>query len=293
MYEWVKVAHIISIIAWMVGLLVIVFISLCIAVLRMTFRPLKQLEVAAQSIGTTSKFQELEEAGTEDLRRVARALNQSQTRIKALLAERSQMLAALAHDIRTGLTHIKLRLDKVGLTKADDFADDIETMEQLISDMLLYARAEQPTDTFQLLDLSKFIQDLVDALPYEVDFEGCFEPFWIAADRTSLKRAITNLTDNAHCYASNPKVRIGLQDGDLLITVEDRGPGIAASDLARIFDPFYRAETSRSRDTGGSGLGLTISRALLSAHGATLSLSNRNEGGLCAAIIFSSDIRVV
>lgn len=278
--------------AWMAGFLIIVFISLCIAALRMIFRPLKELETAAGGIGTTSKFQKLEETGTEDLRRVARALNQSQTRVKALLAERSQMLAALAHDIRTGLTHLKLRLDKVDQAHADAFADDLATMEQLISDMLLYARAEQPSDTFQLIDLNAFVRDLVESLPYNVAFKGDNHSFWVAADRTSLKRAITNLTDNAHRYARDLKVSTEVQNGGLIISVEDRGPGIAVPDLDQIFDPFYRAETSRSRETGGSGLGLTISRALLSAHGATLSLENRDEGGLRAGIFFSKETKV-
>lgn len=277
---------------WLAILLLSILLSAIIVSLRMMLRPLRSLEKAALNLGSTSKFEQIEEKGTEDLRRVARALNASQASVKKLLAERSQMLAALAHDIRTGLTHLKLRLDKMQLGDSDALNDDIETMERLISDMLLYARAEQPSESFELVELNDFLRALISSLPYDVPIHTSEEEFWIAADATSLRRAFTNILDNAIRYAGGAKLRTNYDRGGLSVLIEDKGPGIDEDDLTRIFDPFFRIEPSRNRETGGSGLGLTIARTLLSAHGATLELKNRQPAGLRASVFFSEDCRV-
>ncbi|MEO1661173.1 MAG: ATP-binding protein [Pseudomonadota bacterium] len=277
---------------WLAILLLSILLSAIIVALRTIFRPLRDLETAALNLGSTSRVDEIEEQGTEDIRRVARALNASQARVKKLLTERSQMLASLAHDIRTGLTHLKLRLDKIDAETRAAFNDDIQTMEHLISDMLLYARAEQPSESFELVELNAFLRTTISALPYDVPSQICDEPFWIAADQRSLKRAVTNLIDNATRYADGAFLRTQIEEGGLLIHIEDDGPGIAEDDLETLFDPFYRVESSRNRETGGSGLGLTIARALLSAHGATLVLENKKPRGLRATALFSVDCRV-
>ncbi|MEO1706091.1 MAG: ATP-binding protein [Pseudomonadota bacterium] len=260
--------------------------------IRLAFRPLHRLETAAHSVGLTSKPFIVEEEGTEDLRRVTRALNNMQVRVQGLLADRSKMLAALAHDIRTGLTHVKLRLDQVDAETAPLIMDDVEHMERLISDMLLYARAEQPTTEPELVDICSFLREFAGALPYSITTDLGSEQFLTAADPNALKRAFSNIIDNAHIYADSITLRSHLDEHGLNIFVDDLGPGIPEDDLARIFDPFYRVEPSRNRNTGGSGLGLTIARALLSAHGATLTLFNREGKGLTAHIRFPSTQRV-
>lgn len=277
---------------WLAILLLSILLSAIIVSLRTMFRPLRNLEKAALNLGSTSKFEQIQEQGTEDLRRVARALNASQASVKKLLAERSQMLAALAHDIRTGLTHLKLRLDKMQLGDSDALNDDIETMERLISDMLLYARAEQQSESFELVELNDFIRNLIESLPYDPPIHTSEQAFWIAADPTSLRRAFTNLLDNSNRYAEGTTIQTKCTVDGLSILIEDKGPGIDDGDLPKIFDPFFRIEPSRNRETGGSGLGLTIARTLLSAHGATLTLSNREPTGLIANVFFSEDCRI-
>lgn len=278
----------------------VLFMFFCIIVLAITsvigllfvFKPLKKLEQAANTIGLTSKPDLVEETGTEDIRRVSRAFNSMQARLKDLLAERSRMLAALAHDIRTCLTHIRLRLDTIEDTQIQAIESDVGKMERLVSDMMLYARSEQPSSAPELVELHSLIAEITTRLPYQVNttFQG--SPFWVAAERSSFSRALTNLIDNANTYAGYFNVLCLSEANGYVILVEDLGPGIPEQELTRIFDPFYRIEPSRNRSTGGSGLGLTIAKALFSAQGATLTLFNRQERGLSARVYFSASLRV-
>lgn len=278
--------------AWLaIATVIAVFIASLMG-LRLVFRPLRTLEETANTIGRTTRPKPIEEKGTEDLRRVARALNEMQARVQGLLADRSRMLAALAHDIRTSLTHMKLRLDRFDSEDADLLQGDVDLMERLLSDMLLYARAEQPASRPELINISRFLAEFAEALPYPVETEIQEAPFWIAAERAALTRAITNLTDNAKAYAGTVELSSRRTPEGLTILVEDRGPGIPEAALEHIFDPFYRVEPSRNRETGGSGLGLTIAHALLSAHGATLTIVNRPGGGTRAAIVFPTELEV-
>jgi len=278
---------------WLVLMIVAAVFVASIVGLRFVFRPLRTLEETAHTIGRTTKPKPIEEKGTEDLRRVTRALNEMQDRVQSLLADRSRMLAALAHDIRTSLTHMKLRLDKIGSEEADLLQGDVDLMDRLLSDMLLYARAEQPTTKPELVNICDFLPAFAASLPYPVETNVEQDQFWVAAERAALTRAITNLTDNAKTYAGTVELSSQRTPEGLTILVEDRGPGIPEAALEHIFDPFYRAEPSRNRETGGSGLGLTISRALLSAQGATLTVQNRTEGGVRATIVFPRELEVI
>lgn len=260
--------------------------------LLIVFKPLNRLESAAQGIGLTGKPVLVRESGTEDIRRVTRAINAMQIRIKDLLSERSNMVAALAHDIRTSLTHMKLRLDLVDQKQAKPLQADMSKMEYLISDMLLYARAEQANVSPELIELNQFTSQLVSSLPYAMEFRRQGSEFVIAAVPSSIARALTNLIENATTYAGSTEVNCRSDQQGFTIEILDAGPGIPPAQLKKIFDPFYRGEPSRNKNTGGTGLGLTIARNLLSAQGATLNLYNRADGGLCAEVFFSAHIRV-
>ncbi|MBR9825278.1 MAG: HAMP domain-containing protein [Alphaproteobacteria bacterium] len=260
--------------------------------LHLIFAPLRGLERAAHRLGQTSRPEPVHEAGSEDIRRVARALNDMQDRIQDLLADRSKMVAAVAHDIRTGLTRLRLRLDASETEIPDSVAGDLEHIETLVSDMLSYARAEQPSRDAELIELRSFLIDLIASLPYAVPQSCSGSPFWVGADKASLTRGFTNLIENARLYANDVTIRCEDTPEGLAILVEDRGPGIPEEELTKVFDPFYRLETSRNRETGGTGLGLTIARALFSAQGAVLSLHNREGGGLSARILFPAQDQV-
>ncbi len=271
---------------WQVLFIPLVFIGAVIIALRQGFKPLRALESAAHSLGRTTRPIHVEAKGTEDVRRVARALNDMQVRIQTLLADRSRMVAALAHDIRTILTQLKLRLDDVEGDRAAKLEADVDLMEQLVSDMLLYARSEHPTTQPELIDLNKFLADFTAnmAQPVAVDLDE--EPFWIIAEGAALTRALTNLCENAMAYAGGFTIEVEPGLEGISVHVLDRGPGIDEADLENIFDPFFRGERSRNRETGGTGLGLSIARSLLSAQGATLTVENREGGGVKATISF-------
>lgn len=275
------------------SLLAFIVAMISVSVLFVVFRPLKDLVQASQMIGLTSKPNLIPETGTEDIRRVAHALNQAQLRVKELVSDRSRLVAALAHDVRTYLTHMKLRLEGGAPIEPDKLKGDISNMEQLISDMLLYARAERPDATPELIDLNQLVSDIVETLPFEVLLSLEDTALSVAAERSSLRRAILNLVQNAHNYGSNVHLVLRTTDQGHLLWIEDNGPGIPEEILDRIFDPFFRVEPSRNRQTGGSGLGLSIAKSLLSAQGVTLELANRtDQTGLRAEILFPMSVCV-
>lgn len=271
---------------WQFLFIPLVFAGAVIIALRQGFKPLRALESSANSLGRTTKPIHVDVRGTEDIRRVARALNDMQVRVQTLLADRSRMVAALAHDIRTILTQLKLRLDDIEGDSAFQLEADIDLMEQLVSDMLLYARSEHPTTQPELIDLNTFLADFTANLAQPVLVDLDEEPFWIVAEGAALTRALTNLCDNATAYAGAFTIEVERRQQGVFVHVLDRGPGITEADLENIFDPFFRGERSRNRETGGTGLGLSIARSLLSAQGATLTVQNRDGGGVRATISF-------
>jgi len=260
--------------------------------LVLLFRPLRKLEAATSSIGQTSRPNFIKEEGSEDIRRVARALNAVQERVSDLLAERSRMVAAMAHDVRTSLTHMKLRLDDAPEFDVDALQNDIGTMELLIGDMMLYARSEQTDTSTELIELGHLVSSTLDALPFEVDRSLTTHAFQVASNPLAIQRALLNLLQNAKDYGGEVRVISTIGADGYSISIEDNGPGIPADELDHVFDPFYRLDPSRNRSTGGSGLGLSIAKSLLGAQGAMLSLRNRPDGGLCARIQFPEACRV-
>ena len=274
------------------GLFVLTIAAASLLSLYFLFRPLKKLEAATSAIGQTSKPHFIEEEGSEDIRRVARALNAMQQRVSALIAERSRMVAAMAHDVRTSLTHMKLRLDDAQETDIEALQRDISTMEALIGDMMLYARSEQTTTKPELIELGGLIATTLDTVPFPVETALTSASFRVAADPPAIRRALINLVQNAKDYGDDPRVVSRIDSGEFLISIEDTGPGIPPDEIKHVFDPFYRLDPSRSRSTGGSGLGLSIAKSLLSAQGATLNLSNMHGGGLRATIKFPETARI-
>jgi signal transduction histidine kinase len=277
---------------WFVLLALIASAGISIACLQIAFRPLRRLESSAAAIGHTSRLEPVTETGPEDIRRVARALNRMQSRVQSLLGERSQMVAAVAHDIRTSLTHMKLRMETMEHLRDHALHGDIDQMERLVGDMMLYASAERPSTDLELVELGELVSELCAGLPEPIALDRPQDAFFVAADRLALVRALTNLIENARVYASGTEVSVAVEDGDCVIRVDDRGPGIPEEQLSLVDKPFFRGELSRNRATGGSGLGLSIARALLGAQGATLQLKNRKGGGLRAEVRFNARTRI-
>jgi signal transduction histidine kinase len=259
------------------------------AVRRVT-RPLAELAAAADRIGRDVGAPPVEERGTTETRLAARAFNDMQRRLRHLLDSRMQMLAAISHDLRTPLTLLRLRVENIPETEdRSRMLATIDDMDAMIGAMLRFARDETASEPMRRTDLAALVQSLVDdmgdaGLPVSM---APTDPVVIACRPAALKRAVTNLVDNALKYGETARVSLATTPEAIEIRVEDDGPGLPPEEIARATEPFSRVERSRSRETGGVGLGLAITLAIVQSNGGTLMLGNLREGGLRAAIILS------
>ncbi len=271
----------------------ILIAALTIFLIVQALRPLRELERATEKFGETRAFTSVGVRGAEEIRRVARALNRTQERVNALISERERMVCAVTHDLRTTITRLRLRLDGEKVNR-EAAAKDLDQMQALIDDILLYSRSAEPSVRHDLIELNDFVSDYARNAPagLVLDNTGATDRFFVAADPTALTRALNNIVDNAIRYGGSAHLRTRLEDGAFEIVVLDDGPGVPADKLDQLFEPFFRLEASRSRETGGSGLGLGIARGLVQVHGATLTLKNRETGGLTATIRFPASCRV-
>jgi signal transduction histidine kinase len=267
-------------------LVVLLVIALYIAARGIT-RPLSRLASAADSIGRGVRTPKLQEQGARELRHAARAFNTMQDRLHRYLDSRTRVLAAMSHDLKTPLTRLRLQVE----TQIEDpalqarFGKELDEMESMVRGALALFRglndeeALEPVDVDLLLDTvrGEFVE-----MGKDVTVQGhAAAP--LPGKPQALKRCITNLVGNAVDFGA--RARILVRDGGQLeISVCDEGPGIPAEELERVFEPFYRLESSRNRDTGGTGLGLSIARDVAQAHGGSLVLRNRPEGGLEARL---------
>lgn len=269
-----------------VVLLVAVILVSLIAV-RWVTRPLKVLADAADELGRNINRPPMPEAGPLEVARAARAFNQMQARLSGYLSERTQVLAAMSHDLKTPITRLRLRaelLDDAQLRAK--FTGDLQEMETMVSAALDFLRGMennepvQPVDIMALLEsLQADIQETGGAVAIEGKVIGPYP-----ARAQALKRGIGNLVENAVKYGQRARIIVDDNDTRLELRIQDEGPGIPAGELEKVFEPFYRVEASRNRDTGGTGLGLPIARGVAELHGGQLVLANRIGGGLEATL---------
>jgi two-component system osmolarity sensor histidine kinase EnvZ len=253
-----------------------------------TVRPIGRLADAARGIADDSTSPDLPVRGVREVRALSAALNDLKRRVRTLLDERTRVLAAIAHDMRTYLTRLRLRAEFI----ADDdqrarAVADLEEMGQLLDDTLLFARP-RPGDGPQVADLRAEIEALVTrrrelGQPVE-DASDAGGPLAVRATPLAVRRILDNLVDNAVRYGAAARLRAWREDGAVLLAVDDDGPGAPPEALERLTQPFERLEPSRGRGGGGAGLGLAIVRALAEGQGGALTLANRAEGGLSAVV---------
>jgi signal transduction histidine kinase len=254
---------------------------------RQATRPLQQLAAAADSLGRDLDAPPLAESGPAETRRAAQAFNRMQARIKRLLDERARALAAVSHDLRTPLTRLRLRAELVDdAALREQMNGDLEAMATMIDATLDYLRGLQDNEARRPIDMNALLHSLVEdtaLLGKPVRLEGqALAPY--DGRLSALRRALQNLIDNALKYGHNARLRIEDSETLLCLVVEDDGPGIAADELPRVTQPFYRPDASRSRETGGVGLGLSIVSDIARLHGGELRLANRPTGGLAATL---------
>ncbi|EYC49849.1 histidine kinase [Hylemonella gracilis str. Niagara R] len=268
--------------------------ALCLAVMlvawlavRQATRPLSRLADAADALGRDLHAPPLAEDGPMEVSRAARAFNAMQRAIHRHVAERTEILAAISHDLKTPLTRLRLRAENhAPPDQRPRFVADIDAMHAMIQDGLDYAESASLREPRQLLNLGPLCEALAEDMRdagFDCLCQGQVEAPVHAAPR-ALRRALQNLLDNAVRYGQRARVQLGEDHGRIVIGIEDDGPGIPPDQLERVFDPFLRLEISRSRATGGSGLGLSIARNLLRAHGGDVRLHNLAHGGLRAEV---------
>jgi signal transduction histidine kinase len=265
------------------GVLLAAVIVLSLLAVRWTTRPLNALADAAEVLGRNIERPPLAETGPIEVARAAHAFNTMQSRLRAYIRERTALLAAMSHDLKTPITRLRLRaelLADAGLR--DKFTRDLEEMETLVKTTLDFLRGFEGGEASQPVDMMALLESLqadLSELGGQVRIEGrSVKPY--PGKPAALKRCLANLLENAIKYGKSASVKIDDDDARLEIRIQDEGPGIPAAEIERVFEPFHRLDASRSRDTGGTGLGLAIARSIAAGHGGEVTLENRSEGGL-------------
>lgn len=271
----------------LLAMLLVLLIVSALFIARRMARPMARLADAAERFGLGQPQQPMPEQGPREVRHTIRAFNRMRERLQRHLTERSQMLAAVAHDLRTPITSLRLRAEYIEDGEMrDKTLATLAEMEAILSATLAFARDEGADEVSRATDLAALLQTQVDD---RVDLGG--EAHYDGPDRlivtcrpVALKRAFGNLIDNALKYGHSVHVHLRQQGGLVEVQINDTGPGIPSDQLDAVLAPFFRVESSRNRDTGGTGLGLAMANTIVLAHGGTLKLYNLPEGGLRAVV---------
>ena len=250
-------------------------------------RPLRRLTSAAEAFRGSNEPVVVEPTGPSDLRDAIHAFNGMNERLVTLLDEKDRTLGAIGHDLRTPLTSLRIRAETIEpAEESERMIATIEEMTATLEDILVLARSGRSREPLEQTDVSALAGALADEyrqLGSEIAFTADGSHL-LEVQPNLLRRAIRNLVDNALKYGGSAEIEVRGDAAEVGISVLDRGPGLAADEIARITGAFYRSEPSRNRETGGAGLGLAIAEAVVKAHGGELTFANREGGGLAATI---------
>ncbi|HEY2662547.1 MAG TPA: HAMP domain-containing sensor histidine kinase [Caulobacteraceae bacterium] len=268
------------------GLSLIALIPLAYLFARRLAAPIAAFASAAERLGRDPRAPPLTLRGPAEVGVAVRAFNEMQERLARYVDDRTAMVGAIAHDLRTPLTRLRFRLEDAPEGVREKMAADIAEMEAMISGTLAFVRDASKRSDRAKLELSSLLESLADemsetGLDVAVDHA---ERVVVEGDPVDLRRLFNNLLDNAIKFGAAARVRVFAEDGCAVVEIDDKGPGIPEAEWERVFEPFYRRETSRSRDTGGIGLGLPVVRSISRAHGGDATLHNRSGGGLTARV---------
>ncbi|MDB5433428.1 MAG: integral rane sensor signal transduction histidine kinase [Caulobacter sp.] len=249
--------------------------------------PIGAFAGAAERLGRDPNAPPLELKGSSEVNAAVAAFNGMQDRLRRYVEHRTAMVGAIAHDLRTPLTRLRFRIEGVPDDQRGKLAHEVEQMDAMISATLSFVRDANFTGDRKPLELSSLVESVIDESA-ETGADAAIdrtERVVVHGDPIALKRLVENLVENALKYGGEARGRVFLEDGLAVIEIEDKGPGVPPHDLDRVFEPFYRGEPSRSRSTGGIGLGLAVARSIARGHGGDVSLVNGGRGGLTARVV--------
>ncbi|MDQ1900238.1 ATP-binding protein [Paracoccus sp. WLY502] len=255
---------------------------------RRVTQPLARLSEASERLGRNLFSAPLPVSGPSEVVLAATAFNKMQRRLIRLIRGRTEFLAAISHDLRTPVTQIRLRTEMMPASpERDKNLRALDDIDAIIGTFLHYARTTDDAEVKSRIDLGALVASICDDLSDSgamIDCD-CASGVILSCKRVGIKRAVTNLIENALKYGQKARVSIQATPHAVIISVEDRGPGIPASELEGVFLPFNRGDKARSAGSGGIGLGLSIAQAIAEDHGGEVRLSNRSQGGLCAQLV--------
>jgi len=265
-------------------------------VMRRVFRPLKHISDGVAQVAAGNLSHAVPEVGSREFATLAHAFNGMTDRVKQMLAMRERLLLDASHELRSPLTRMKVALEFIPPgTARESLRDDLLEMEQLVTAILESARLARAGEEIRRtrLNLAEVLHRVTARLgdrPPGVRVDGATAPCFIEGDADLVATVLRNVVENAVKYSAEAAepVRVGLEqrDGLARVTVQDRGPGIPAADLPRIFDPFYRVDRSRTRGTGGYGLGLSICTSIVAAHGGSIAVESTVGVGTTVTVTF-------
>ncbi len=255
---------------------------------RRLARPLQHFTQGARRFGADFRAPPIEPVGPHEIRQAILAFNSMQAQLRHFIQDRTQMLAAISHDLRAPLTRLRLRGEFIeDVDQQQKLFRDVDEMQAMINTALEFFRDDARLEQATQLDLAELLQTLIDDYrDQDIDLTFRGPPRLVYFGRPlGLKRVMTNLMDNAIHYGTAPEIELQQRNGEVVVRVLDRGPGIPVEHREQVFLPFYRLEGSRNKSTGGVGLGLSTARAIVLEHGGTLTLAERQGGGLEAVVV--------
>jgi len=267
-------------------------IVLSLVAVRWVTGPLSSLAIAAERLGEDINRAPLPENGPTEVQRAAKAFNTMQQRLSRFISERTRVLTAMSHDLKTPITRMRLRTEMLEDEDAQArFLRDLEEMESMVTQTIEFMRDTSASEPVQRVDVMALIESLQNDYRdtgRTVEIDGAVsDPY--PGRPLALRRCIANLVENAIRYGERATIKIEDVGGKITVRILDDGPGIPEDQLERVFEPFYRGEGSRNRETGGTGLGLGIARNIARSHGGDLVLRNREQRGLEATLTLPRD----
>ncbi len=249
--------------------------------------PIAALAAGAERLGRDPRAPPLAVRGSPEVAAAVRAFNEMQTRLRQYVDDRTSMVGAIAHDLRTPLTRMRFRIEGLPEDPRAKLAADIDQMDAMVSATLTFVRDASSHPRRVKLELASLVEAILDeAADTGADSaaQAVSRAVVVDGDPVALRRLLTNLVDNALKFGAKARGRVFIEGGMAVVDIDDDGPGIPEAQVESAFEPFRRLETSRSRDTGGMGLGLAVARAIARGHGGDISLISRPGGGLRARL---------